>query len=126
MRERQTLALSKQNGLQKKLAYIGTETYTLSRSNDRSVLFTSAKQTPLCHRAKNMLNSPLKRRAITPRFCHTALDLRSISLTMQLEELPDVRRNVKKEGMSPSNHCPMDPDPLFAQSARHVLQCLPP
>ena len=62
-----------------------------------------------------MLNGALKRRAISPSLCHTALDLRPISLTVQLDEFPDMRCHIEKEGMSAGDHGPMHANPLFTR-----------
>lgn len=117
-----TPAVAQNDRMQEKLANVIIDADALRRTYKRSWFLALSKHAPLCHRAQNMLDSPLKRGAITPGFCHPALNLGPTCLTMELDELPHMRRHIEKEGMGTGNHRPVNRNSLITCSGSDVLQ----
>jgi hypothetical protein len=108
--------------MQEKLANVIIDADTLRRTYKRSWFLALSKHAPLRHRAQNMLDSPLKRGAITPGFCHPALNLGPTCLTMELDEFPHIRRHTEKEGMRARNHRPVNRNSLITCRGSNALQ----
>jgi|SRR5271165_1125005 len=103
-----TPAVAQNDRMQEKLANVIIDSDALRRTYKRSRFLALSKHAPLRHRAQNMLDSPLERGAITPGFCHPSLNLGPTCLTMELDEFPDMRRRIEKEGMRAGNHRPVN------------------
>ena len=118
----ETPAVAQNYRMQEKLANVIIDADALRRTYKRSWFLALSKHAPLRHRAQNMLDSPLKRGAITPGFCHPALNLGPTCLTMELDEFPHIRRHIEKEGMRARNHRPVNRNSLITCSGSDALQ----